>query len=138
MKNYSLYNLSTHIKISILLFGIENEAQLLNLTNDFMNQTLKDIQIIYLWKNNTNLQCYNIIKNISLIDERIIIFENFTTIEESIFSLMNKIKGKFTLLINKLTNFDKIQLESFYNETKGKINNIFEFPLKCGILYLIV
>ena len=137
MKNYSLYNLSTHIKISILLFGIENEAQLLNLTNSFMNQTLKDIQILYLWKNNTNLQCYSIIKNISLIDERIIIFENFTTIEESIFSLMNKIKGKFTLLINKLTNFDKIQLESFYNETKGKINNIFEFPLKCGILYLI-
>ena len=137
MENYSLYNLSTHIQISILIFGIENEAQLLNLTNNFMSQTLKDIQILYLWKNNTNIQCYNIIKNISLNDERISIFEYFTTIEESIFSIMNKIKGKFTLLINKLIDYDEIQLESFYNETKGKINNIYEFHLKRGIFYLI-
>ena len=137
MQNYSLYNLSTHIQISILIFGIENEAQLLNLINNFMNQTLKDIQILYLWKNNSNLQCYKIIKNLSLIDERISIFQYFTMIEESIFSIMNIIKGKFTLLINKLINFDEIQLESFYNETKGKINNIYEFQLKSGILYLI-
>ena len=137
MKNYSLYNLSRYPQISILLFDIEKEIQLLNLANNFMNQTLKDIQILFSRQNKANLQNYNIIRNMSLFDERISIFEYSTTIEESIFSLINKIKGKFTLFINKLFDFDEKLLETFYNETKGKINNIFEFQLKNEILYLI-
>ena len=102
-----------------------------------MNQSLKDIQILFLWKNKTNLQDYNKIKNISLIDKRISIFDYYTSLEESIFNLMNKIKGKFTLLVNKIINFDENKLEKFYNETKGKINNVFEFQSENENLYLI-
>lgn len=50
---------------------------------------------------------------------------------------MNKIKGKFTLLVNKIINFDENKLEKFYNETKGKINNVFEFQSENENLYLI-
>ena len=137
MKNYTLYNLSKYPQISILIFNIEEEAHLFNTTNNLLNQSLRDIQILFLWKNKTNLQNFNIIKNLSLTDERISIFEYFTSIEDSIFSLMNKIKGKFTLFTNKLINFDENQLESFYKETKGKINYIFEFKVKNEALFLI-
>ena len=137
MKNHSLYYLSRYPQISLLLFNIEEDVQLLNSTNNFMNQSLNDIQILFLWKNKTNLQNYNSIKKISLSDKRISITEYFTTIEENIFSLMNKIKGKFTLFINKLFDFDEFQLERFYNETKGKVNNIFEFQVKNETLFLI-
>ena len=50
---------------------------------------------------------------------------------------MNKIKGKFTLLVNKIINFGENKLEKFYNETKGKINNVFEFQSENENLYLI-
>ena len=49
---------------------------------------------------------------------------------------MNKIKGKFTLLVNKIINFGENKLEKFYNETKGKINNVFEFQSENENLYL--
>ena len=137
MKNNSLYSLSKYPQISILLYNIEYETKLLNLINNLMNQSLKDIQILFLWKNKTNLQDYNKIKNISLIDKRISIFDYYTSLEESIFNLMNKIKGKFTLLVNKIINFDENKLEKFYNETKGKINNVFEFQSENENLYLI-
>ena len=137
MKNNSLYSLSKYPQISILLYNIEYETKLLNLINNLMNQSLKDIQILFLWKNKTNLQDYNKIKNISLIDKRISIFDYYTSLEESIFNLMNKIKGKFTLLVNKIINFDENKLEKFYNDTKGKINNVFEFQSENENLYLI-
>ena len=137
MKNNSLYSLSKYPQISILLYNIEYETKLLNLINNLMNQSLKDIQILFLWKNKTNLQDYNKIKNISLIDKRISIFDYYTSLEESIFNLMNKIKGKFTLLVNKIINFGENKLEKFYNETKGKINNVFEFQSENENLYLI-
>ena len=139
MKNYSLYNLSRYPQISILLYNIEEKEQLLNFSNTIFSQTLKDIQIIYLWKNKREKQNYNIIKNISLFDERIIIveYQEKTNIEENIYFLMNKIKGKFTFIIDKIFNFCENQLESFYNATKGKINNIFEFSVENIILYLI-
>ena len=40
---------------------------------------------------------------------------------------MNKLKGKFILVIDKLLNFEQDELEKYYNLTKGKINNIFKF-----------
>ena len=78
-------------KVSVIIPVYNVEQYLRECLDSVLNQTLKDIQILYLWKNNTNLQCYNIIKNISLIDERIVIFENFTTIEESIFSYIGSL-----------------------------------------------
>ena len=42
---------------------------------------------------------------------------------------MNKIKGKFTLMIDKLITFGEDLLEKYYSLTKGKINNIFEISI---------
>ena len=118
MKNNSLYSLSKYPQISILLYNIEYETKLLNLINNLMNQSLKDIQILFLWKNKTNLQDYNKIKNISLIDKRISIFDHYTSLEESIFNLMNKIKGKFTLLVNKIFEFQSENENLYLIKTK--------------------
>ena len=50
---------------------------------------------------------------------------------------MNKIKGKFTLMIDKLITFGEDFLEKYYNLTKGKINNLFEIKAEKQTLYLI-
>ena len=39
---------------------------------------------------------------------------------------MNKIKGKFILMIDKLITFGEELLEKYYNITKGKINNDYQ------------
>ena len=137
MKNHSLYNLIKYPQITILLYNIGSEIQLLNLTQILLNQSLIDIQIIYLWNNEKEKQNYNIIKNISIIDKRINFLEYLSAIEENIYTLINQIKGKFTLIINKIINLEEEQLEKFYNTTKGKINNIFEFSVENEFLYLI-
>ena len=137
MSNYSLYNLSKYPQISILILNLEKESHLLNLTNNLINQTLKEIQILYLWNDEKKKINFNEIKKYSLIDERINFFEINQAIQDNIFQLIDKIKGKFTLVIDKIINFDEQKLESFYNYTKGKINNIFEFSIGTINLYLI-
>ena len=137
MNNHSLYNLIKYPQITILLYNIESEIQLLNFTEILLNQSVNDTQIIYLWQNKKEKQNYYTIKNISLIDKRINIFECLSSIEENIYTLINQIKGKFTLLINKIILLEEEQLEKFYNTTKGKINNIFEFSVGNEFLYLI-
>ena len=136
MKNHSLYNLIKYPQISVLIFNIEKEEQLLNYTKQLLNQTLKDIQIIFLLKNDNENQKSTFNKNYSLTDERINIFK-FSSLESIIFQLMDKIKGKFTLFIDEIINLGQKQLENFYNFTKGKINNIFEFSVENTNIYLI-
>ena len=136
MKDYSLYNLTKYPQISILINNVENEEQLLNLTKQILNQTLKDIQILYLLQNDTKEKIKGIIKNYSLIDERINVLQ-INSINENIFQIMEKISGKFILFIEKILNFEQQQFEKFYNFTKGKIDNIFEFSINNNNLYLI-
>ena len=67
-------------------------------------------------------------KNFSLKDNRIeFCYSKNKKLIHKIFSLMNKIKGKFTLIIDKMIKFEKNEFKRIYNLTKGKINNIFEF-----------
>ena len=136
MKNHSLYNQIKYPQISILIFNADKKDQLLNFSKQLLDQTLKDIQILILFKHDNKKRNNDFVQKFQLNDNRINILE-FTTLEKNIFQIMEKIKGKFTLIIDKIINFGQQQLENFYNFTKGKINNIFEFKVKNTYLYLI-
>lgn len=136
MKNHSLYNLIKYPQISILIFYTDKTDKLLNFAKQLLDQTLKDIQILIFFKNDNKKRNNNFIRKFPLNDNRINIME-FKTLEENIFQIIDKIKGKFTLIIDKIINFGQQQLENFYNFTKGKINNIFEFKIEHTYLYLI-
>ena len=141
MGGYSLYNWTYYPQISLLIYNIENwnlnEEQLLNFIDNLKNQKLKDIQIIYLLNNQTENKNLKVIKQQSLIDNRISFYKYGKLVEDNIFEIMNKIKGKFTLMIDKLITFGEDFLEKYYNLTKGKINNLFEIKAEKQTLYLI-
>ena len=141
MGGYSLYNWTYYPQISLLIYDIEkwnlNNEQLLNFIDNLKNQKLKDIQIIFLLNNQTENKNLKVIKQQSLIDNRISFYEYGKLEEDNIFEIMNKIKGKFTLMIDKLITFGKDLLQNYYNLTKGKINNLFEFKTEKQTLYLI-
>ena len=141
MGGYSLYNWTYYPQISLLIHNIENwnvnNEQLLNFIDNLKKQKLKDIQIIFLLNNQTENKNLKIIKQQSLKDNRITFYEYGKLEEDNIFEIMNKIKGKFTLMIDKLITFAEELLQKYYNLTKGKINNLFEFKTEKQTLYLI-
>ena len=51
---------------------------------------------------------------------------------------MEKEKGKFIIILNKLTFFKPNDLEICYNLTKGKIDNIFKFKTNDGQLFYLI
>lgn len=100
---------------------------------------MKDIQIIAsLTKSDENISQYNISKKL-LNDNRIDIYRlKSIYLKDNIYDIINKIKGKFTLIINKFFYFEEDELFQYYNYTKGKIKNIFSFKTKNGnFVYLI-
>ena len=141
MGGYSLYNWTYYPQISLLIYNIENwnlnMEKLLNFTDKLKNQKLKDIQIIFLLKNQTENKNSKVIKKQSLIDKRISFYEYEKLVEDNIFELLNKIKGKFTLIIDKLISFGEDLFEKYYNLTRGKINHFFEIKTENKTLYLI-
>ena len=141
MGSYSLYNWSYYPEISLLIYDIENwnldNIQSLNLIDNLKNQKLKDIQIIFLLKNETDNENIKLIKMQSLNDNRISFYEYENLLINNIFELMNIIKGKFTLIIDKLINFSENLLEQYYISTKGKIDNIFDIQIENKTFYLI-
>lgn len=141
--NYSLYNLFKYPQISILIldyeyFNLNNNNSIINFLNILTNQKLVDIEIFFSFSNETT-NYYNIIKNYTKYDERIKIFCDFKGfILKNPFYLIEKMKGKFILIMNKIEIFDFYDLEKFYNLTKGNINNIFKFTSSNGNdIYLI-
>ena len=55
-----------------------------------------------------------------------------------LYYLIEKSKGKFDIIIDKIENFDYNEIEGFYNMTKGKVNSIFSFLTNNGNnIYLI-
>ena len=110
--------------------NLDNNNNILNLIENLRNQTLNNIEII-LTSTNTKFKEYNEMKNICLSDKRI----KLKTIRKKypkndLFSLMELLKGKFVVFIYKYFNFMYDDFEKFYNFTKGKIKNIFEFQIK--------
>jgi lipopolysaccharide biosynthesis glycosyltransferase len=139
-RSYSLYNYFKYPQISIIIPDVdewEKNPNILKLIENLRNQTLNNIEII-LTSTKTAFKEYKKIKNLCLSDKRIKLekSKNKNSIR-NIFSLINLLKGKFVLIINKYFNFKSFDFEKYYNFTKGKINHIFEFKIKKETLYLI-
>lgn len=136
INDYSLYNLFKYPQISILIVDIEKWKMLQNefktMLNYFLNQSLEDIEILFHIQKLNNSNYDYIITNYSLLDNRIKIYyntDNFNNTKylDKIYYLINKSKGKFIIIMNKIINLKQNELEQFYNFTKGKINNIFKY-----------
>ena len=133
--NNSLYDLFKYPQISILLFYLNeiNVNKIINYIENLKKQTLKDIQIIILIQKNKNINDYKILKNISIIDNRLeVISSKNRDLIYNIFHSMDILKGKFTIIMNESIKLEIEELQKFYNVTKGRINNIFSFRTKNG------
>ena len=141
--NYSLYYLFKYPQISILLPNIENMNISSNLLDNFiinlMNKTLKDIQIFLSFSTIKRYTYYKSINNYSTLENKLKMY----FIEEKgflshLYYLIEKSKGKFIFIIDKIENLEYNEIEKFYNITKGKVNSIFSFLTKNGNnIYLI-
>jgi lipopolysaccharide biosynthesis glycosyltransferase len=139
--NYGLYNYFKYPQISLLINNCDkwkiNYNQILNFIINLKYKSLNDIEILLFLSKNS----FNIIKNnnFSLIEKaiKIKVIENRNLLD-NIFYSMNLIKGKFIIVLNNYIEFDKNELEKFYNLTKGKIDNIFKFKTKSGRLIFLI
>ena len=138
--NYSLYNYFKHPQISIIIPYNEKKTidkNIIKLLKNLLNQTFNNIEIIFIsskyeFKKNKKL------KNLYLSEKRIIFKKTKRKdLIINLFSLMKLIKGKFVLILNKFFNFKRNDLVKFYELTKGKIKNIFEFKINRESLFLI-
>ena len=138
--NYNLYNLYKYEQITLLIFKINdwiiNDTSILNFINNLQQQTLKDIQIIFILSNDSDNERVNLINENIEKNDNMQIF-NFSEKEEfNTYYLMNLIKGKFFMILEKFIIFDKKELENIFDSTKGKIDNIFEKKIQNRSLYL--
>ena len=137
MHNYSLYNLYKYNQISILITLVNerkiDDISLLNFIDNLKNQTLKEIQIIFiLSKTEKNLKETEIKK-----DKRVKFFFSTNNIEFDIIYLLNLINGKYIFLLDKLILFEKDDLEKIIFKTNGKIDNYFQISIENNSFYLI-
>ena len=138
--NYNLFNLYKYEQITILVFKINNwiinDTSILNFINSIQQQTLKDIQIIFILPNDSDNAIANLITENSVKNDNMKIF-NFSEKEEfNTNYLMNLIKGKFFMILENFIIFDKKELENIFNLTKGKIDNVFEKKIQNNSFYL--
>ena len=140
MNNYSLYELYKYEQITLLISGINNwkinEQYLLNFINSLEQQTLKEIQIIFILYNTSNL-INNLITKYTQINEKMVIFSPSENLEFNIIYLMNLIKGKFIMFLENLIIFEKKEFEALFSITKGKEDNIFEGQIQNNSFYLV-
>jgi len=136
--NYSLYNLYKYEQITLLVNGIVNKElnnkSLLNFIDNLEQQTLKEVQTIFILPKNSKSKFIssNIQKH-----QQLEIFYSTGNLEIDEFYLMNLIKGKFTMILEKLIMFEINDLEKLFLLTNGKIDNIFEIEIQNNSLYLI-
>ena len=129
MENYSFYN-SLDFPLITIIIDLE-KLKLDNLVIEYyiinlLNQTLKEIEII--------IYCYykecdnkTLKYNTSLYNKKIHNYNSKKNFIIDIFKIIDTVKGKFILLLNKMIKFDNDELNYFYHYTNGKINNIFNF-----------
>lgn len=141
MSSRSLYDLYKYDQISILISGINNwqinDNSFLNFINSLKQQTLKEIQIIFILQTKLNTHISDLVKKNVQNNNH---FEIFTTTENSQLDfnyLMNLIKGKFVMILEKFIIFDEKEFENLFSFTNGKIDNIFEYQIQNNSYYLI-
>ena len=141
MNNYSLYNLYKYEQISLLIYGINtwkiNEQSILKFIDSIKEQTLKEIQTIFILPKNAKNSRINLIKTNIHKNKKMQIFIQTENEEFDTYYLMNLIKGKFILILNKFIILDKGELERYFHLTNGKIDNIFENKTKDNSFYLV-
>ena len=118
MRNESLYQLYKYEQISLLIFGINNwginETSLLIFIQSLKQQTLKEIQIIFILSDEKEDKIVNLVKKCINNDKNIKIFTPSESNELDNYYLMNSIKGKFILIIEKLVIFEQRELENLF------------------------
>ena len=141
MSNYSLYKLYKYEQISLLISGINNwkinDTLLLIFIDSLKNQTLKELQIIFILRNEKKNHRYNLIKEHIYNDDKMKIFSPSENEELNNYYLMDLITGKFIIILEKFIIFNKKELENLFLLTNGKIDNIFENKIQNNSVYLI-
>lgn len=141
MSNHSLYNMYKYDQISLLISGINNwqinDKLILKFIDIIEEQTLKEIQTIIILPNNLKNSIVNLIKIYIHQKKKMQIFTQTKNEELDNYYLMNLIKGKFLLIVDKFIEFDKNDLERLFHFTEGKIANIFEIQFQNNTFYLI-
>ena len=141
MGNHSLYKLYKYEQISLLISGVNNwkinDTSLLIFINSLRQQTLKEIQIIFILRDEKENQIVNSIKKYIKGDNKIKLFSASESIELDNYYLMDLIRGKFIMIIEKFIILEKKDLENFFLSTNGKIDNIFEKRIQNNTFYLI-
>ena len=141
MGTQSLYKIDKYEQITLLIYGINewevNKTSLLNFIDCLEHQTLKDIQIVFILT--TNLceskqyhETEKIIKN-----KKMEIYISSENMESNTNYLMNLIKGKFTLILDKFVLFSNNELEKLFIMSNGKIDNNFEIQIQNKSFHLI-
>ena len=141
MSGYSLYDLFKYDQITVIINEINNwginDTSLLNFIDNFKQQTLKDIQIIFVLPSIEDNSKYIFIKNISQNNDKIEIFIRTEKNENDTYYLMNLIKGKFILILEEPIMIFQDELKNVFSTTNGKIDNIFEIQIHNKSLHLI-
>jgi len=126
-KNISIYKYLKIPKISIVLKNDnykEEKTQFLKIINQLKtNNYDNNFEIILLISKEISLIYNNIIINYLINQDNIKVIEKN---ENYIIKLIDIIEGKFTLFLDNFLFLEKDLLELFYNNTYGKINNIYE------------
>ena len=136
MGNYTLYSLYDQITIlvdDIINWKIDNKS-LLNFFDNMKEQTLKDVQFIFILPKDSK---YKYIRSSIQKQKRFEIFSPTSNLELDTFKLMNLIRGKFIMILEKFIMFEKNEFEKLISLTNGKIDNIFESHIQNNSLYII-
>ena len=130
-KNISIYKYSKIPKISMVLKNDnykEEKTQFLKIINRLKTNKYDDnFEIILLISKDILLIYNNIIINYLINQDNIKVIEKN---ENYTIKIINNIKGKFVLFLHNFLFLEKDLLELFYNNTYGKINNIYEYKIK--------
>ena len=135
MHTYSLYNTFKFPQISLILMSNEfqkvNSLYLIDKIKYIFSQNYPNIEII-LYLHNKNKREYNIIKHAlekHLHDKSLKIYNKKGDLKEIFFNLINLVSGLYTIFINSLDFIKDLQLGKYFDFTKGKIDNFFNFSI---------
>jgi len=141
INNYKLFNETENPFLSLILnlstLNFTNET-FFNFISDASKSINHDIQIILLYEPLTNI-IQNTSKKSFLKNMEIETFSfDAKDWSKSFYDLLNLIKGRFLIIIDKIINIEKIGFNRIYHLTKGNISNIFKlYNQNNEILYVL-
>ena len=128
-------------KISVLIphydkILIDKNYSNINMIKTFLNQSLKDIEILISLKKNTTL--FSQINEYNKQYNNLKLFEEENDIFNDTINLVLSSQAKYVTIIKKYVCLNNTYFfETIFNETFGKINNIYEYKIENEVNYLI-